>query len=136
MKKVITAGLVVIVGIIIVAIVLVAIIGVREGIGRPVLYVLPDGYRGWVAVFYANPKCPPLSSSGLFLVVTVSGVGHACTSDSASTGWVYHRATYRKSALSDAPPIRAISYSDQKSRDLLFVGSEEELRSSWGAAPW
>jgi hypothetical protein len=50
------------------------------GVGRPIRYELPDGYRGWVVIEYYNPDCPPRESKGIFLVVKVPSSGRVCIS--------------------------------------------------------
>lgn len=51
------------------------------GVGRPTRYELPDGYRGWVVIEYRNPDCPPIRTSGIYLILEIPHSGHVCTSD-------------------------------------------------------
>lgn len=74
---------------------LVALIGVvvifSHGIGRPLRWELPFGYRGWAVLFYDQAQCAPLERSGLYLVIRFGANGRACTSESQLRGWRYHR---------------------------------------------
>jgi hypothetical protein len=57
-----------------------AIGSVLTGVGRPIRYELPDGYKGWVVIEYYNSACPPLESKGIFHVVKVPSSGRVCMS--------------------------------------------------------
>ena len=43
---------------------------------------LPQGYRGWVLVEEANPKCPPAKFTFTTVIFNIDATGHACTSTS------------------------------------------------------
>jgi hypothetical protein len=47
---------------------------------------LPQGYRGWVLVEEANPKCPPAKFTFTTVVFNIDSTGHACTSTRLSKG--------------------------------------------------
>jgi hypothetical protein len=49
----------------------------------PVVYEIPDGYRGWVLVRYEREDCPPLQLRGVDLIVSVDDRGCGCTSSEA-----------------------------------------------------
>ncbi|PYU05793.1 MAG: hypothetical protein DMG33_09965 [Acidobacteria bacterium] len=118
---------------------------IHDGISRPVQVELPKGYRGWVVINYEDPSCPHLGRRGLFLVISISSSGHACTSESASKGWQYVRyesrdpegrvTEIRQSGWGGGGLIWAESYPDQMKVERFFVGSEHELNSSWVSKP-
>src|SRR3989338_9344414 len=40
---------------------LIGVVGIfGHGLGRPVRWELPVGYRGWAVLFYEQPQCAPL----------------------------------------------------------------------------
>lgn len=43
-------------------------------------FEIPSGYRGWVVVERANPKCPPAVLTLTSVVLKVDPSGHGCTS--------------------------------------------------------
>jgi hypothetical protein len=88
MKFLVWAG-VAVVGILVVLVSAVSIFS--YGIGRPLRWELPVGYRGWAVLFYDKPQCPLLPRSGLYVVIRFDGNGRACTSESQLRGWRYHR---------------------------------------------
>ena len=65
------------------------------GLGRPVLWVLPPGFQGWIQINYDDPTCPELQREGVFVEIPVPESGHVCTSQSSVfTVWRYHRYVY------------------------------------------
>ena len=109
----------------------------KQGLSRPILYELPTGYRGWVEVYYESPTCPPERWRGLYRVIKISSSGRGCTSGFPPTGWAYHRPEYVDiDGTVTVPPLQLVSYSEQKKRYLIFVGTESELKGSWSTAPW
>jgi hypothetical protein len=77
---------------------LVVLIGVvvifSHGIGRPLRWELPFGYRGWAVLFYDQARCAQLERSGLYPLIRFDQTGRACTSESQLRGWRYHRYEY------------------------------------------
>ena len=118
---------------------------IHDGISRPVQVELPKGYRGWVVVKCEDPSCPRLGRRGLFLMISISASGQGCTSESASKGWQYVRyeSTDAQGRVTKIPETKlggggliwAESYSDQMKIERFFVGSEQELNSSWDSKP-
>jgi len=87
--------------------------------GKPMRYELPEGFKGWITIRFADPTCPPLRSEGIFLVVSVPTSGRVCTSTPHSNGWVYCRFEYLHSDGSKTSiPLRFGSTSPQK----IYVG--------------
>jgi hypothetical protein len=118
---------------------------VIEGVGRPRLYEITSGYRGWVLVKYQDASCPPLASSGLYSVVTVPPSGRACTSSPTPAGWQYRKSESvngdgSRSELQDlgwdkGSQIRFLGNSNDGGYELFFVGTNDELSQSWGSKP-
>jgi len=116
-----------------------------QGVGRPIRWELPNGYRGWLVVEYEVPRCPALPTSGMYLVIKASAEGRACTSSPAPTGWRYHkyehvgpdgaRTTVRSVGHTDRQ-VWPITYGPAGNRELIFIGTEAELRQRWNTAPW
>ena len=109
-------------------------------VGRPIRYRFAGEYRGWVGIRYDDPTCPPLRTEGWYLVIPVGPNGRGCTSSSVPGGWRYHRYEYvypdgRRRELS-RPGEKVLlvgSTGPQKPNvETLFVGSDEELKRSWG----
>jgi hypothetical protein len=113
----------------------------KGDIGRPVRYELPPGYRGWAAVRYEDPACPPLRTKGIWLVIPVGAGGRGCTSSPPPRGWRYTRFEYvapdgKRTALrithrgggGEAWPY---DYVLNTKLETIFIGTEEE----WGTAP-
>lgn len=116
-----------------------------QGVGRPIRWELPNSYRGWLVVEYAVARCPPLSTSGMYLVIKLSSEGRACTSSSAPIGWRYHKYEYvspdgTRTAVRSAGHtdrlVWPITYGPAGNRELIFIGTEAELRQRWNTAPW
>jgi hypothetical protein len=112
---------------------------------RPSRYEIPAGYRGWVLVRYDEPTCPPLESRGLYLVIQIDASGMGCTSSDRPGGVRYVRYEYVADDGTRTPlpstgwgqggQIWAGAYSLTQKRAYFFVGSEEELKRSWGEQP-
>jgi hypothetical protein len=92
MKRLLIWGLLAAVGAVLVLVGVVVIFS--HGIGRPLRWELPFGYRGWAVLFYDQPRCAPLERSGLYLVIRFDAIGRACTSESQLGGWRYNRFEY------------------------------------------
>jgi hypothetical protein len=52
----------------------------------PVLWLVPETYRGWVAYRFDTPNCPPAEMEGLFLVLRADASGCGCTSGPVQDG--------------------------------------------------
>ena len=118
--------------IVIVAALFVTLIVLKTGITRPTMYELPTGYRGWLQIRYEDPTCSPPATRALFQAIRVDSDGRGCTSAPMPTGFHYQRAKYLRANGSDktAPPVWPLGHSDQRKLALVFVGSEEEFRTS------
>ena len=49
-------------------------------LGRPVLIEMPANYKGWIVIRDEDVHCPPLTTRGLFRIVSVPSSGKVCTS--------------------------------------------------------
>ncbi|HUI43381.1 MAG TPA: hypothetical protein VL523_15565, partial [Terriglobia bacterium] len=115
------------------------------GLGHSRLYEVPASYRGWVLVKYKNPSCPPLAGSGIYSVVQVSPSGDACTSDELPAGIQHRRfeaveAGGARVELQDlswdsGSQVRFLGASGSGEYELIFVGSNEELKRNWASMP-
>lgn len=132
-------------GLLIVVFIIVGLAVLTGNLGRPVLWQLSPGFRGWVVVEYEKPDCPPLPTEGIRLVIGVPPSGHACTSSPMPKGWRYERYEYvlangrRRVIPSNGwdsnSEITPLSVNLKKKTEFLFVGSREELNKSWGSRP-
>jgi Family of unknown function (DUF6843) len=61
---------------------------------RPVTYVLPADYRGWVLIQYKDPSCPALQTYQFNLIITIPSSGCACTSSPSPPGMRRRRYEY------------------------------------------
>jgi hypothetical protein len=119
---------------------------------RPVRYLIPAGFRGWVLVEYENPACPPLRTEGLWLAVPVRPTGYGCTSSPSQFRAEHFVAYDYVSPDGRRVPIRATFkgggdgiwdefYYDKgqnvSGRPLegFFVGSEQEYDRGLAAEP-
>jgi len=111
------------------------------GIGRPVIWRIPDGYTGWVIAEYRQPACPHLGSNGIYLVQEVSANGRACTSDDLlGKKWRAYRFEYVGSSANmgeipldaddESVAIRAPFADPSKNQGGFFVGTQTELRQA------
>jgi hypothetical protein len=123
--------------------IIIVVAALTGNLRRPILWELSPGYRGWVVVEYQRRDCPPLSTEGIQLVITVSASGHACTSSPIPKGWRYERYEYvlengtrREIPSSGWDRDSEITPLDSKKRlAFLFVGNQQELNNSWGNRP-
>lgn len=92
------------------------------------LWRLPDGYRGWVYVQYANGACPELGTRGEYLVIDISVRGVVCTSTTLE-GVTRDRFVYVATDGSerDIPPGDVHERVPQTMQLWLFVGSADEF---------
>jgi hypothetical protein len=115
-------------------------------IGRPMLYEIPIGYKGWVVIQYENASCPSLPVRGIRLVVSVPGSGRVCTSTTAPQGYSHVRFEYlspggsrRSLSLGSGsnPNGEAwlLSYSPDDKSEIDFIGSKAEMENS-GSPPY
>jgi hypothetical protein len=112
--------------------VLIAVMIFREGVTRPTVYELPSGYRGWLQIHYEDSSCPPAVVHAVFQRIRVGPDGRACTSGPLPTGWHYQRASYLQAdgSRTAAPAVWSLGHSDRRKLVLVFVGTEQEFRTS------
>lgn len=115
---------------------------------RPERWEIPSSYRGWLTIYYDNPRCPALTTDGIYKVTRLDSRGQACTSDSMPDGWRYIR-YYLVSADGSEKKIKgglnwgeagtqvwdAGGISNDHTWEHAFVGTEKELNSSWDTQP-
>ena len=111
--------------------------------GRPELWQIRDGYRGWIVVHYSDPNCFPLSTRGICRVIVIDKTGYACTASPMSYKWTYDKAEYvmpdgnRKSIRTYGQTARLwrIASSSESNKELDFAGSREEMLAHWAEQP-
>ena len=116
--------------------------------GRPMLYEIPGGFKGWIAIRFNDPTCPPLQRRGIWSVVEISPSGRACTSTKHDNRWVYYRFEYiypggnrKELALrSGNDPageiqVRLVTFLSEYQWEELFVGTKEDAGANWGKPP-
>ncbi len=120
----------------------VVILGALSGtVGRPVLYEIPGGYKGWLVVRDEDSSCPPLTTRGVFLLVTLDSSGRACTSTALPKGYhyVHFRYAYPNGArdflslgsgMNPQGEVWLMGHDPQKNQEFIFVGSEGEMETS------
>jgi hypothetical protein len=99
--------------------------------GRPILWEVPAGFRGWASVKYEEPQCERLRTRGLFLVLSALRDGLGCTSSqSPARASRYYRlefvapdGTRTRGTISDHH-----YYDADYLEEYLFVGTDEEER--------
>jgi hypothetical protein len=107
-------------------------------IAGPLLYRIPSNHRGWVAIRYDDPGCPPLRQEGWSLVIPLDRQGGACTSSPPPGGWRYWRFEYisadaRSEQLSGLYKDvwgGSISGPHPPRIATFFIGSKEDLEAS------
>jgi hypothetical protein len=63
-------------------------------LGRPVLVEIPGGYKRWIVVRDEDAHCPPLTTRGVFRVLSVPSSGKVCTSSRQPLNLTYVRFEY------------------------------------------
>jgi hypothetical protein len=141
---------------------MIAALAAFTGLRGPVVYDLPDSYRGWVFVQYEEPKCDELHLRVADLVVPVDKQGCGCTSDNSPWPGTWRTGERYSSVASSGvtqdllPAVLANSggkvvnpngaiwdirqgniqfAGETRSRgyDAFFVGTSDEYRSDLGA---
>ncbi len=119
------------------------------GIGLPVRFELPPGYKGWLVLKSDDPACKPYQQQGMWLTVQVGNDGSACVSDHRDPKWHFTHFVYlhpdgsttkvqevrgERAHYSSAKEILdGVTYYYSRSDDVVdayFVGSEAELKQS------
>lgn len=118
---------------------LVVIMTMRGYIGRPELYEFSPGFRGWFVIEYGKANCPALTNRGVSRVIRVPQSGRLCTCNEPINGWQYTRYMYvgqdgtrHEIPSSDVPWGY---YVQERKTEVLFLGTEQEMRNSWGSRP-
>lgn len=83
------------------------------GVGRPIKYELPDGYKGWVVIEYYNPTCSPVENKGLYHVVVIPASGRACISGSLPEDGDVWRLPLYEYVMSDGTRRRIPSFNNE-----------------------
>ncbi len=113
---------------------------------------LPQGYRGWVLVEEANPKCPPAKFTFTTVIFNIDSTGHACTSTSLPkspqflTFWEIDSKGQKHELRTGSPGGRGQiwGFNDaQASNELVkireasefFVGTEQEFQNAQQTRP-
>lgn len=118
---------------------LVVVMILRGQIGRPELYEFSPGFRGWFLVEYGKPNCPALTNRGIFRVIRVPQSGRVCTSSEPIEGWQYTRYLYvgQDETTHEIPgsDVPWGYYVQERKTEVLFLGTEQEMRDKWGSMP-
>jgi hypothetical protein len=108
-------------------------------IGRPLVWEIPHGFHGWTTMRFGDPKCPPVSNRGIYIVLRLTSDSSGCTSSSEPPGWRYYRYEYV-----DSDGTRTVLRSSSSDHDagvwpyvsgVFFVGTKAERDRSWQSAP-
>jgi hypothetical protein len=129
-------------GLLILGLIIIGVAPLTGNFGRPILWELSPGFRGWVVVKYQRSDCLPLSTTtSIFSVISVLASGQACTSSPMPKGWRYVRYEYvlgdgRRSLIPSSgwgsnSEIKPISVNSEKRMEVIFVGSQQELNKNW-----
>jgi hypothetical protein len=112
---------------------------VAQGIARPIIWEIPEGYEGWILAQFSDSSCAPLRSDGIFQVISVDIGGRTCTSSELPHGWQYVRFdAVGPAGRSEIDGSRVIfwSVSQELHRKTLFVGPRDradpqQLPTDW-----
>lgn len=106
------------------------------GVGRPVRWILPPDFEGWIQVEFNNPACPELQHESVYLEVRVSDSGNVCTPESLFSVWRYHRYVYEHPdgthTVLNSNTWRGDLMVWPVSQTRTFIGSEEAFRQQQG----
>ncbi len=136
MKRSLTFYLVIVVA---AMLILVGLLALPGGVGLPVKWELPPGYKGWVTLRYLDASCQVIERQGFFLVIKVSGEGIACTSEFLERRWRHNIFEY---VNADGSVMKAeASWGDSEYRpgggllDRWFIGTQLEFEQNGSALP-
>jgi hypothetical protein len=131
MKKVISYLLLGIGGLALIGVCGLLFLFIPGGIGLPIRWELPDGYKGWVVLRSGDPSCKPYERQGLWLVVPVANDGSACVSNPRDPKWRFEYFVY---VHPDASTTRVDDVRGEHADyslgvvDASFIGTEAELK--------
>jgi len=106
------------------------IAAIQGKLGWPEWWEVPPGERGWIALQYENPSCPPIEQHGIFRDIKVNADGIACTSDRRDVKIRYRWfvATDQNGSREYLRPVRGHNASNSEGTfDAWFLGAKEEL---------
>jgi hypothetical protein len=132
MKRVLWVALI---GIALAVAIAIAWVVVFLGVGRPILWEVPAGFRGWASVRHEQPQCPPARTRSLFLVLSALPDGHGCTSSlaPAPASRYYRLERVNPDGTRTRATIGTGQFYDASRKEwYLFVGTEEELKREGG----
>jgi len=142
--------LLILAGVLVIFTLLAAGISLYKGyLGKPIKYVIPESYQGWVTVIYGKVGCPPLEESGIFVIIPVDETGNGCTSTPILKGWRYTKYvqvsndgnhTNLEWDRSSTGMIWAMSNRTPQGgsphyADVFFVGTKDQLENAWSSQP-
>ena len=70
-----------------------------SGLGMPMRWEIPPGYKGWVMLRSGDPSCQPYDRRGIWFVIHVANDGMACISDPRDTKWRFESFGHSSSPL-------------------------------------
>lgn len=118
-------------------------------IGKPIKYVIPESYQGWVTIIYGKHDCPQLEESRVFVLIHTDETGNGCTSTQIPKGWRYTKYVYANNdgsymslkwdksstgmiwAMSNRTPQGGSTHY----ADVFFVGTKDQLEDAWSSQP-
>jgi hypothetical protein len=133
-----------------------ALTPISLGVGLPVKYELPAGFKGWFVHRAHDPLCPPLERRGVYWIVRVGKDGIACSSNPLPRKWRVYifesvapdgtrrklespwgHTVYRSRTYSPYPGATiSVSTSDDEVGPAWFVGTRAELDKAGYTAPY
>jgi hypothetical protein len=108
------------------AVVIVVAIG---GVARPAMWLVPQGFTGWVLAQFGDASCGPVQTDGIFEVIVVGRGGRACTAAGLPHGWQYVRYVAvgpTGSAELDRDEVTPWAVDNARNRKTLFVGRRDQ----------
>jgi hypothetical protein len=115
-----------------------SVVGVACETRTPEVIEVPDGYVGWIVVEYGRTDCPSLPVQNGKVVVRLNERGRICVSDASPNGvavdtWLYVKPNGTTSEIDQRTTVHGGTYFGQTKRRIIFVGSDEQWRSSESA---
>ena len=132
MRRLLRAALI---GLVLLVVLPVAWVLIVWGVGWPLVWEVPADFRGWASIRFDDPKCPPLATRNVYVVLSTLPSGRGCTSSPAPEvkgrytrlEYVHPDGTRTRGNVSNGRVRDAF-----RNEDYLFVGTEDELKAEGG----
>jgi hypothetical protein len=111
-------------------------LGILLDLRRPVKYLIPQVYVGWIRIEYRVKNAPPLPQEGMYMIVKVPATGILKTSSVMGEGWAVDKYYYVTSkgvrqplplGLPGEGMIHANSGEPHGANEKFFVGTKQQL---------